>query len=69
MLIQIKLNKKQIGMLNDIVQIHLNIMKSKRKKTKDYVGYPISYIKMVERILNKLPNISTYEMYNGRELD
>ena len=54
-------------MLNDIVQIHLNIMKSKRKKTKDYVGYPISYIKMVERILNKLPNVSTYEMYNGKE--
>ena len=67
MLVQIKLNKKQIGMLNDIVQIHLLIMKSKRKKSKDYVRYPISYIKMVERILNKLPNVSTYEMYNGKE--
>jgi|TARA_R100001129_G_scaffold46227_1_gene31476 hypothetical protein len=67
MLVQIKLNKKQIGMLNDIVLIHLLIMKSKRKKSKDYVRYPISYIKMVERILNKLPNISTYEMYNGKE--
>ena len=54
-------------MLNDIVQIHLLIMKSKRKKSKDYVRYPISYIKMVERILNKLPNVSTYEMYNGKE--
>ena len=67
MLVQIKLSKKQIGMLNDIVQIHLSIMKSKRKKTKDYVVYPISYIKMVERILNKLPNVLTYEMYNGKE--